>query len=79
MAAAAQELVDDLAAGQVADQSQGAGGAERTAHGAAGLGADAERVAAPAGQQDGLDRRAVGGAKEELVGAVFGLLDRPGK
>jgi hypothetical protein len=63
-------LPDDLARGQVADQTHPAGEAERARHRAADLRRDAEGHRRRVGDEDRLDVLAVGEAKEKLLGAV---------
>ena len=76
------ELVDDLAGGEVALQPLEAGGAELAAHGAADLGGDADGLARilltdaelRGADDDGLDEGLVAEFEEQLVGHVVGLL-----
>ena len=59
---ARDHLLDDLAGGQVPLEAGLAGGAERAAHGAAGLGRHADRGPGRVAHQHGLDRGAVAAA-----------------
>ena len=63
-------LARDLEGGQVSPEAHPAGGAERALERAAGLRGDAKRPAAPGGDQDRLDRLAVGQPPEEFPGAI---------
>ena len=74
-----QHLLDDLAAGQVAAEAHLAGGAKCTAHGAAGLGADAQCAPPGIAHQHRLDVLSIGQA-EQCFGclSVAGLQDGQG-
>ena len=70
-AAEVERLVEDLGGGEVAAELHRAGGAEGAGERAARLARQAERAAAVAvAHQHRLDRAAVGGAEERLLGAV---------
>ena len=64
-----EELLDDLAAGEVAGEALGAGGAEVAGHGAAGLGGEAAggAVGAIVGHEDGFDLCAAGTVERSLM------------
>ncbi len=70
-----QDLGDDFARPQVADEAHLAGGAKHTAHRAAGLGAHADGLAAVVAHQHGLDRVAVAQAQQEFAGQPVAAAD----
>ena len=74
-AAGVQDLGDDFAGPQVAHEAHLTGGAKYAAHGAAGLGADANGVPTVVSHQDGLDSLTVLQAKQELAGAAVRTAD----
>ena len=61
-----QQLGDDLAAPEVAPEAERRRGAEAASHGAADLGRHAEREALAVGDEDALDRGAVGEPEQQL-------------
>ena len=67
-----EDLGDDFARSQVADETHLAGGAEDAAHGATGLGAEACGVAAGVAHEDGLDGLTVVEAEEVFAGLAVG-------
>ncbi len=74
-AAGVEDLADDFAGVEVADEAHLAGGAEHAAHGAAGLGADADRVASFVSHEDGFDDLPIGEAEEEFAGESVVAVD----
>ena len=70
-----QDLGDDFAGPQVADESHLAGGAEHAAHRAAGLGADADGVPSVVAHQHGFDGLAVIEAQQELARQAVAAAD----
>ena len=68
------DLINDLAAAEAARVAVATGGAERAAHGAAGLGGHADRKAVVTRHADGLDGAAVSQAQQVLARAVLGDL-----
>lgn len=68
------DLVINLGSGERAREARAAGGAERAAHGTAGLRAHADGELLSRGHADALDRDAVGEAEQVLPAAVVGDL-----
>lgn len=74
-AADVEDLGDDFAGAEVADEAHLPGGAEDAAHGAAGLGADADGVATVVTHEDGFDGLAVAEFEEEFAGEAVAAAD----
>ena len=74
-AAGVQDLGDDFAGPQVADESHLPGGAEHAAHRAAGLRADADGVPAGVAHEHRFDGLAVVEAQQELAGEAVAAVD----
>ena len=73
----AEHLLDDLAAGEIADYAVESAGAECATHAAADLRADADRaMPAVVAQQHALDALGVVQFEQQLLGAVVGLAVR---